>query len=201
MAEEGTAARATPKVSVSFNLQAAKDQGTIFFDSYRAALVSYFRECVMATLKTAKAFAPKGDHDYVIGHGTEIRKVAGGTLRRALTAVVQTSQLELTGVIGVPADSPAAKYARMRELGGTIRAVHGPYLVFSPDGQSIVRTPVVHQDPHPYAQPALVWGFTQLTQVPSQAWEVGKRFSAGVAATALAKDAGTTAVSNLEGHF
>lgn len=104
-----------------------------------------------------------------------IRKSSGGTLRRALSLAQEVVGAELIrGTIGVAPGSAAEKYARMRELGGTISAKKGRYLRYSPDGQVIVFKPVVHQDPHPYLLPALLYAWPLLQEVPVKAFEAAK---------------------------
>ncbi len=161
-------------VVVNVDTASAVASGKEFFRVYNSFLRSSFREAVMATLKAAQAWAPKGDNDYMIDWTVRppaIRKVSGGTLRRALTAVFDTTLSEvLVGIIGVPSTSPAAKYARMRELGGTITATKAPKLIFSPDGAHIVAVTSVHQEPRPYIIPALVFGWPLVKEVPAIAF-------------------------------
>lgn len=162
------------EVVVNVDTASAVASGLRFFRAYNVALKKNFRQAVLATLKAAKSWAPKGDNDYMIDWTVkppEIRKVSGGTLRRALTAVFDTTlSTVLKGIIGVPADSPAAKYARMREFGGTITATHAPKLIFSPDGAHIVAVTSVHQEPRPYIIPALVFGWPLVKECPRLAF-------------------------------
>lgn len=107
------------------------------------------------------------------GHGGyRIRKVPGGTLRRLLSMIVIKSSVELLeGRIGVPAGSPAEKYARIAELGGTIAAKKAKYLRYSPDGHTIVFKPVVHRSPHPYLLPTLLYVWPLVNEwLPQTAW-------------------------------
>lgn len=125
-----------------------------------------------STPANPRGFAVQADFNAATGHGRwRVRKVPGGTLRRALALMVVGKAEELVGTIGVRAGSPAEKYARITELGGAIVAKKAKYLRYSPDGQTIVFKPVVHRPPHPYLLPALLFAWPLIEAAPVVAFE------------------------------
>jgi hypothetical protein len=151
-----------------------RERGALFIRAFDRHLRTEFERVLVATLAVAKARAPFGDHNWTIdwsGGGANIQSVPGGVLRRSLTfALTDMLDVGMVGQIGVPSASPAAKYARMAELGGTIHAKSGPYLIFSPDGQTVVRTAVVHREAHPYIIPALAYAWPLVKRIPELAF-------------------------------
>jgi hypothetical protein len=187
------------QVTVHMDWHEVNERGAAFFTAFEHALEKRFRDVMLLALKAAQRNAPVGDHNYAIEDLSEIRraggssssrpanpggfaiqnsgkhrisKVPGGTLRRALTMLVAGSIKEmLTGQVGVPDSSPAAKYAHIAEIGGTIAAKKARYLRFSPDGQTIIFKPVVHRAAKPYIWPALLEIWPAVQAVPHLAWE------------------------------
>lgn len=189
------------EVVVHVDLHEVEARGDEFFRAFEAALLQLFREVMMLALKMAQSLAPKGDHNYAIedleevrraGGSTSsrpanpggfamqqpsklrIRKVPGGTLRRALTVVILEVGETVTAKLGVPDTSPAAKYAHIAETGGIVQAKNVRYLRFSPDGQIVIFKPVVHRAAHPYVMPALMYVWPLMQKVPERAFEMAK---------------------------
>ena len=165
-------------VEVHLDMREAMAMGEHFMASFEKHLIKEFNKVLTMALKVAQDRAPVGRSNYLVegtGPNTAIKKVPGGTLRRSLTAHLQ-GQLEdvLEGRIGVAGGSPAEKYARMRELGGVIEAKKSRMLRFSPDGKHIVFKRVVHQEPHPYLLPALIFAWPYMQRVPELAFEAAK---------------------------
>ncbi len=188
--------------TTSLDLKEATASGAAFFAAFDRHLEVEFRRVMMVMLRFAQGRAPVGDHSYTIedgprerrraggsrsrhvakpggfvkhqGTGSRIRKVSGGTLRRALTVAIAATAGGLGAQLGVPSDSPAAKYARIAEIGGTVAAKKAKYLRFSPDGQRIVFQPIVYRAPHPYAAPALAYAWPMVLEAPRRAFLAAK---------------------------
>lgn len=198
---EATSSSAGGEVRVKIDLSEVKAKGALFFKEYERLLEAEFRKLMILALKMAQSLAPKGDHNYAIEDLDEVRraggstssrpgnpggfaiqnsakfaihKVAGGTLRRALTMAVTTEGELVSAKLGVPSSSPAAKYAHIAEIGGTIAAKNVRYLRFSPDGQVVIFKPVVHRAPHPYVIPALMYVWPLVQKLPQEVFELAK---------------------------
>lgn len=198
---EATSSSAGGEFRVRIDMHEVLVRGDEFFRAYELALVRLFRELMIAALKVAQSLAPKGDHNYAIedldevrraGGSTSsrpanpggfaitndakyaIRKVPGGTLRRALTMAILEVGEGVQAKLGVPDSSPAAKYAHIAEVGGTIAAKNARYLRFSPDGKTVIFKPVVHRSPHPYVMPALMYVWPLVQELPGKAFEIAK---------------------------
>lgn len=188
--------------TVELDMREAQRTTAEFMAAFDRHLETEFRRVLMLMLRQAQSNAPVGSGNYAIedgrkerrraggsrsrhiakpggfvklqGRDSRIRKISGGTLRRALTVEFEMATAQLRAQLGVPSGSPAAKYAEMAERGGTIAAKRVKYLRFSPDGQRIIFKPVVHRAPHPYLVPALTYAWPLVQAAPERAFQAAK---------------------------